>query len=72
MDKDSKWYKSIQILYNVAQTYGDIPISSKTDDNITKIYYEVKEIAKDKGPFVEALLIAFVKEKERERRCKNE
>ena len=66
MDKNSKWYKSIQVLYNVAQTYGDIPISSETDDNITKIYYEVKEIAKDKGPFVEALLIAFIKEKERE------
>lgn len=66
MDKDSKWYKSIQILYNVAQTYGDIPISSKTDDNITKIYYEVKAIAEKETPFVRELLLAFMNEKRRE------
>jgi len=66
MDKNSKWYKSIQVLYNVAQTYGDIPITSETDDNITKIYYEVKAIAEKETPFVRELLLAFMNEKRRE------
>ena len=66
MDKNSKWYRSIQVLYNVAQTYGDTPITSEVDDNITKIYYDVKAIAEKETPFVRELLLAFMNEKRRE------
>lgn len=64
MDKNSKWYKSIQILFDVAKKYGDIPV--KTEEDMTDIYYAVKEQAEKEGGFVYDLLLAFIKEKHRE------
>lgn len=64
MDKNSKWYKSIQILFDVAKKYGDMPV--KTEEDMSAIYYPVKEIAAKEGKFVEDLLLAFVNEKHRE------
>lgn len=64
MDKDSKWYKSIQILFDVAKKFGDMPV--KNDDDMGKIYFPVKEIANKENQFVSDLLMAFLKEKRRE------
>ena len=41
MDKNSKWYKDIQILYKVAEKYGDVQVKND-DDKLDEIYREVK------------------------------
>lgn len=64
MDKNNKWYKSIQILFDVAKKYGDTPV--KTEEDLGKIYYAVKEQATKESKFVQELLLAFVNEKRRE------
>lgn len=65
MDKNSKWYTSIQKLYDVAKKYGDTDVSS--EEELTKLYYAVKAEAKDQSKFVTELLLAFMCEKRRER-----
>ena len=65
MDKNSKWYKDIQILYKVAEKYGDVQVKND-DDKLDEIYREVKEIAEKQDKFAADLLLAFVIEKKRE------
>ena len=65
MEKESKWYKSIQILYDVAKQYGDVPVKGD-DDEMTRVYKAVKKEAQKHDPFVRDLLAAFVGEKKRE------
>ena len=66
MEKESKWYKSIQILYDVAKQYGDVPVKGN-DDEMTRVYEAVKEKADEsESKFVKGLLLAFVCEKRRE------
>lgn len=64
MEKDSKWYKSIQMLFDVAKQYGDTPV--KSDDDFEKVYYAVKKQAEGQSHFVIDLLVAFMGEKRRE------
>lgn len=65
MDKNSRWYKDIQVLYDVAKKYGEIPV--KNDDAaINKIYDEVKAIADKSNKFVHDILLAFMCQKKRE------
>ena len=66
MEKSSKWYQSIQIIYKFADKYGDAPIND--DDDLAKVYYAAKAEAKGKSGFIQDMLIAFVHEKERELR----
>lgn len=65
MDKNSKWYTSIQKLYDVAKKYGDTDVSD--EEELTKLYYAVKAETKGQSKFVTELLLAFVCEKRRER-----
>lgn len=66
MDKNSKFYKAIQVLYDVAKEYGDLPVTAIDDEAMTKIFYHCKEIADKESKFVSDLLLAFVNEKQRE------
>lgn len=65
MEKESKWYKAIQILFDVAKQYGDVQVKGN-DDEMTRVYEAVKKEAQKHDPFVRDLLIAFVGEKKRE------
>lgn len=65
MDKESKWYKAIQVLFDVAKQYGDTPV--KTDEEMNTVYKAVKETAaRSDDKFTSDLLLAFVCEKKRE------
>lgn len=65
MDKNSKWYKDIQILYKIAEKYGDVQVKDD-GDKLYEVYCEVKGIAEKQDKFAEDLLLAFVIEKKRE------
>ncbi len=65
-DKSSKWYKGAQNLWDFIKKYGDAPV--KNEDDVRAIYDAAKKVSEEIGdPFTTGLLIAFVKEKERER-----
>lgn len=68
MDKESKYYKAIQVLFDVAKQYGDASV--KSDEEFETVYFAVKEKAKEQSKFVIDLLLAFMNEKRREYEAK--
>lgn len=74
MDKDSKFYKAIQVLYDVAKLFGETPVRKDDQpdyDRMDEIYYFCKDKADKSGSkFVKDLLLAFVNEKRRESEAK--
>lgn len=63
-NKDSKWYKDIQKLYNVANKFADVDVKDD-HDKMFAIYCACREES-NKDPdnkFLQDLLIAFVREK---------
>ena len=64
MEKTSKWYQSIQVLFNFAEKYGDEFVND--DEELAKIYYAAKAEAQGKSKFVQDLLVDFLHEKRRE------
>lgn len=72
MDKNSKWYRDIQILWDVVKKYGNADVS--TDEASYSVHSEIKKVANGEGidKFTSGLLLEFAKEKCREWETKKE